>query len=312
MNDLPQGQFNQMLSTYGSQLCEEQQRCEALLRDTFPEYPRQVSLLVNALKQGIPQELLSSHNKIPFEVTRSRLVRKLADEMFVQDQAAQWVVDSWSEALGVGAATRPGTVMQAPDVSSGNPERRSQGTAPPGTAPTVMHPAEPENLGGAGGNVSPFAGMGNSGNYNNPANYNPPVNPPDYGIPGNYGTPVNTYGNGTAVVRPNSSSPQVWVWFCVYCGAMVVWCIIGLLVGIGVIAADNGNTVNGVFRLMTSGIGLLLFAAAPFLPKARWAWIYDIVMICLGMMSCCLPASIALLVFWIRPEVKAFFNMAAE
>jgi hypothetical protein len=290
MNDLPQAQFNQLLSTYGSQLCEEQQRCEALLRDTFPEYPRQVSLLVNALKQGVPQELLASHNKIPFEVTRSRLALKLADEMFVQDEAAQWVVNSWSEALGV-AAPRPGTVMQPPEVSGGT------GNTPPGAfAPTMVRPSDSGNSGNAGN-------MGNSGNYNNPANYNPPATPP-------YGAPVN-YGAGNVMVRPTSGQPQVWVWFIVYCVAMgLLYLVNALLNIIAITAADtSGGAILRVILVMIYSIGTVLFAAAPFLPKTRWAWIYDIVVICIGCISCCLPASIALLIFWLKPELKTFFNV---
>jgi hypothetical protein len=290
MNDLPQAQFNQLLSTYGSQLCEEQQRCEALLRDTFPEYPRQVSLLVNALKQGVPQDLLASHNKIPFEVTRSRLARKLADEMFVQQEAAQWVVDSWSEALGMGAAARPGTVMQPPEVSGGT------GNTPPGAfAPTMMRPSDSGNMGNLGN-------MGNSGNYNNPANYNPPASSP-------YGTPVN-YAAGTVMTPPTSGQPQVWVWFIVYCVLMLLLCLSYLFTGAVALASDEGNKALGILYILMSCIGLVLYAAAPFLPKARWAWIYDIVMICIGIPTCCCtPASIPLLIFWLKPEVKSFFNV---
>jgi hypothetical protein len=60
------------------------------------------------------------------------------------------------------------------------------------------------------------------------------------------------------------------------------------------------------------GLGLplmILFAAAPFLPKKPWVWIYGIVLIALGMTSpCCLPATIPLLIFWIRPETQQFFG----
>ena len=56
---------------------------------------------------------------------------------------------------------------------------------------------------------------------------------------------------------------------------------------------------------------LVVFAVAPFLPRRKWVWIYDLVVICLGMTSCCtLPVCIALLIFWIRPETRQFFGWA--
>lgn len=53
----------------------------------------------------------------------------------------------------------------------------------------------------------------------------------------------------------------------------------------------------------------VLFGIAPLLPKRRAAWIYGFITIGIGMTSaCCLPASIPLLVFWIKPETKEFFE----
>jgi hypothetical protein len=41
-------------------------------------------------------------------------------------------------------------------------------------------------------------------------------------------------------------------------------------------------------------------------------WVYDIVLICLGMTSvCCMPVTIPLLIFWIKPDAKAWFGRVA-
>lgn len=57
----------------------------------------------------------------------------------------------------------------------------------------------------------------------------------------------------------------------------------------------------------------LLFAAAcvpPLLGGRRpWVWVYGIVLICMGMTSACfLPACIPLLIFWLKPEAKAYYG----
>jgi hypothetical protein len=40
-----------------------------------------------------------------------------------------------------------------------------------------------------------------------------------------------------------------------------------------------------------------------------WLWTYDLIVICAGMTSLCfLPASIPLLIFWMKPEIKSYFG----
>jgi hypothetical protein len=66
------------------------------------------------------------------------------------------------------------------------------------------------------------------------------------------------------------------------------------------------------YGLMIIAIGIVcgaLYLASFFLPLRRWAWIYHIVLISIGMTSCCcLPVCIPLLIFWIKPEMQAYFD----
>jgi hypothetical protein len=53
----------------------------------------------------------------------------------------------------------------------------------------------------------------------------------------------------------------------------------------------------------------VVFAVALFLPRRRWNWIVGIVIIALGMTSCCFaPFLIPLIVYWVKPETKAYFG----
>jgi hypothetical protein len=57
----------------------------------------------------------------------------------------------------------------------------------------------------------------------------------------------------------------------------------------------------------------LIFAVAclpPLVASPRpWSWVYSLVLICIGMTSpCFLPASVPLLIFWLKPEVKAYYG----
>lgn len=114
----------------------------------------------------------------------------------------------------------------------------------------------------------------------------------------------------------NQHPPPVWKWYVVYCLFMAVLyllCVAGAAV---ILLADPRSLgfgpaeaiVMGVIFGVTSAVLLIVYATAPLLPRRPWAWVYHLVLICIGMTGCALPASVALLIFWIKPEVKGYFG----
>lgn len=111
--------------------------------------------------------------------------------------------------------------------------------------------------------------------------------------------------------------PPVVLWFKVYAAAMVLLYIVCAALGVAIVLfgheygdmeAGEAILVGGVFTAF-SGPLILIYGAALFLPRKSWVWIYDLVLICGGFTGCCtLPFSIALLIFWIKPETKAYFG----
>lgn len=111
--------------------------------------------------------------------------------------------------------------------------------------------------------------------------------------------------------------PPVLMWFKIYSAAMAVLYVFVVLLGLffAFAPADWLELRQGeafFYAVICVVIGLPFigaFAAALFLPPKPWVWIYDLVLIAIGFGSCCiLPASVALLVFWIKPETKAHFH----
>ncbi|MDH3492868.1 MAG: hypothetical protein OEM82_04915, partial [Acidobacteriota bacterium] len=52
-----------------------------------------------------------------------------------------------------------------------------------------------------------------------------------------------------------------------------------------------------------------VYGIALVLPRKPFNWIYGIVMIAIGLTSCCLlPATVPLFLFWLKPETKRFFG----
>jgi hypothetical protein len=113
------------------------------------------------------------------------------------------------------------------------------------------------------------------------------------------------------------ASPSVWIWYVVYCGLMALLYLIVAAAGLFVLLIDPAQfgedavilRIQGVLFLVLGLLFVIPFGAAPFLPKKPWVWIYGLVLIALGMTSvCCLPATIPLLIFWLKPETRRFFG----
>ena len=140
--------------------------------------------------------------------------------------------------------------------------------------------------------------------------------------PQGYGYPHASAGYGYAqpayVARPG-----VWPWFMTY--AILMALLYLLLAGFGVTVLAVGpdqfadpktsadEWVGIAIALIAVGLVLgVAFGLAPFLPRRPGAWVYDLVLIALGLTSACLwPMTIPLLIFWIKPETKRWFGRNA-
>lgn len=133
---------------------------------------------------------------------------------------------------------------------------------------------------------------------------------------------LGSYGI-TDSMSEEPQGPPVWKWYVAYCALMAIMYFLVVIVGVVLFAIAAGSEMNQreaqeslVLGLIYIVLGLLFlapYAAAPFLPRRRWAWVVGIVLIGIGMTSmCCLPAAIPLLIFWLKPENKAFFGAGSE
>jgi cell division protein FtsW (lipid II flippase) len=120
--------------------------------------------------------------------------------------------------------------------------------------------------------------------------------------------------------RPQES-PKVLTWYRVYCVLMALLYLLVAVIGGFIIvfgqqiAAEDPELSAAealIMGWMFVAVGVVLivpFVAALALPRRHWVWIYHLVMICIGLTSvCCLPVTVPLLIFWIKPETKAWFD----
>jgi len=101
MNEQAKAILKSLVTRYGTSLAFDPLRCEGLLRDTCTHCTREIFVLVNAVRQQVPADLLAPRHSLPPAQVNGLLVKRLQDELAFSEEAARWAVDTWSEALGV-------------------------------------------------------------------------------------------------------------------------------------------------------------------------------------------------------------------
>lgn len=125
------------------------------------------------------------------------------------------------------------------------------------------------------------------------------------------------FSNNNAIAANNQIGNRTFFWFRAYCLLLTFLYVIVAALG-AYLAIEQPTSpsydkteifITGIVYFVV-GVALIIpFGYALFLPRRRWAWVYGIVLIALGMSSCCfLPVTIPLLIFWLKPETKAIFG----
>jgi hypothetical protein len=114
----------------------------------------------------------------------------------------------------------------------------------------------------------------------------------------------------------NQTTPSVYKWYVVYCIFMALLYLATAAVGIVFLFVEPDREMSAAEAKIMGSVFIILglvffvpYALAPFLPRKSWVWVLGLVLICIGLTStCCLPACIPLLIFWLKPEMKAFYG----
>lgn len=122
----------------------------------------------------------------------------------------------------------------------------------------------------------------------------------------------------------NRLGGNVYLWYKIFCGAIVLASL--MPIGLGLIALldlDNKTTpkdrqdlVNGSIMFIVYGLVYLIpYAVGLLMPRTKIHWVLGLVLLLVALIpipsftTCVfLPAAIVLLVFWFKPETKAYFE----
>jgi hypothetical protein len=101
MNEQPRQMLREIVARHGQTVVHNARRCEGLLRDYSARHRREISVLVSALEEHVPEDLLGAPAGTPRAVLLKRLAHRLADNRALSEPAAAWAVNSWAFALGL-------------------------------------------------------------------------------------------------------------------------------------------------------------------------------------------------------------------
>jgi len=117
--------------------------------------------------------------------------------------------------------------------------------------------------------------------------------------------------------NPQTQTPPAWGWYVAFCVAFAIMWFVLVMMGLSFIFSGPPNREMSqpdaqVMGFIFVGLGAALmvpYAAAPFLPTVAQLLSDGIVLIVLSMTgACCLPAAIPLLISWVKPETKEYFD----
>ncbi len=101
MNNTPRETLRRIVSKYGRDIGSDPQRCESLLNDLCGEYRREINVLITAIDERVPLDLLAGSASMPREMLLNRLEKRLEEHTALTREAARWAVESWALALNL-------------------------------------------------------------------------------------------------------------------------------------------------------------------------------------------------------------------
>jgi WD40 repeat protein len=140
--------LSELVRKHGQGLCDDPRLLRSLLNDYGPELEGEVNVLVTAAEHRLVAELRNSSTGCPWSVVSGSLVRRMVDELGVDESAARLAIETWGIALGrrpaPGAGPSPGGTGTAGTGQPSSP-RPSLSSSPTVEAPPTS--AAPRGLG---------------------------------------------------------------------------------------------------------------------------------------------------------------------
>jgi tetratricopeptide (TPR) repeat protein len=91
-----------VINEHGISILDDPKKIETELDEICKgDYKKERDVLILALKDSLPQELLKSQHKVMVGNTSKKLVKRLIENHKIPDNLAQWAIETWEKALGI-------------------------------------------------------------------------------------------------------------------------------------------------------------------------------------------------------------------
>src|SRR5471032_1903143 len=100
MSERAAAAISRLFNEFGNTLLDQPNKLKSLLMDEVPEAKSEISILLRALEEKVPQDLMRVDAREPAQAHVSRLSIKLQQRGFAAD-ASQSAVQTWAQALGM-------------------------------------------------------------------------------------------------------------------------------------------------------------------------------------------------------------------
>jgi len=90
-----------LVDRFGAELLAEPARLRGLLADEVPQARKEISVLMLALEERVPQDLMRVHSGESASSLTPRLARRLTEEKSLSPDAARWAVNAWAYGMGL-------------------------------------------------------------------------------------------------------------------------------------------------------------------------------------------------------------------
>jgi hypothetical protein len=99
----PAAKLAELIKRHGRPVLDNPEHLEGILRNECAGQPRDIHVLMVALRNGIPARLLKANTSsgVPLQYLSAPMTRTLEDDCGLDADVARWSVNSWSLALGL-------------------------------------------------------------------------------------------------------------------------------------------------------------------------------------------------------------------
>jgi hypothetical protein len=127
MNEQPHVKLREYVARSGFGILNDPNQCEAWLRNACPQSAWESSILIAALRQGVPSFIGNRNPAMPGPAIRAQIAQQFQSTSGFAPDAAQWGVDAWAYILGIDLnASRAQIQPQAVAPSHPQPQVRPQ------------------------------------------------------------------------------------------------------------------------------------------------------------------------------------------